>query len=131
MQRDTLAMTLEKTSAEIQVEVPEVSGAGLEKEEEERCGDTAMRLIKRILNVLMVLQVLATEENRTKLDQERHAKLGLLNLHISIKRVLVGRNRKQTGDKRPTIAETQMMIKRSGALLPIQIPDLSIVIHYE
>jgi hypothetical protein len=41
----------------------------------------------------------------------------------------VGKNRNQTGDKKPTIAETQMMMTRSGVLLLIQIPDLSIVIQ--
>jgi hypothetical protein len=88
-----------------------------------------MKSKKENLKVFGDSKVLDTEESRPKLDQERHAKLGLLNLHRSIKRVLVGRNRKQTGDKKPTIAETQMMMILSGVLLPIQIPDLSIVIQ--
>jgi hypothetical protein len=120
----------EKTSAEIQAKVEVLYGATLDIEAAEDCGDTVMKSLKESLNVLMVLKVLATEESRPKLEQERHVKLGLLNLHSSIKRVLVGLNRNQTGDKKPTFAETQMMIKRSGVLLPIQIPDLNIVTQF-
>jgi len=119
-------MTSEKTSAEIQVEVPELSGAGLEEKEEERCGDTAMRLIKRTLNVLMALKVLDTEESRTKLDQERHAKLGILNLHRNITMVLT---RNLDLDKKVTYAEIQMVVTQSGVIPLIQKRDGSTVIQ--
>lgn len=69
-------MTSDQTSAEIQVKVRELFGAGLAEGAEERCGDIATRLKSLAQNVLMVFWVWATEESRTKLILVRLAKLG-------------------------------------------------------
>jgi len=76
----------------------------------------------------MDLRVLVTEENKTKLEQVTHAKLGTCNHHKSI---IMALTRNQDSDKKETTAETQVMVIPSGATPLTPRRDGSTVIHYE
>jgi hypothetical protein len=74
----------------------------------------------------MVLRVLATEESKTRPDQERLAKLGQVN-HLKSMETLQPRN--QLSDLMLTCAETQAVVTPSGAILLTQRRDGSTVIQ--
>jgi len=84
-----------------------------------------MKSSKEIQKAFGAPRVLDIEESKPKLDQEDHAKLGILNHHRNITMVPT---RNQVLVKKLTTAETQVVVTPSGATLLIQRRDGNTVI---